>query len=319
MLYLDYSRKAGEWIPNVRGGRENLEAEAFLKDLNVLTHASHPGVLMIAEESTTWPGVSRAVDQGGLGFGFKWNMGWMNDTLDYMGREPVHRSHHHRDLTFGLIYAFTENFVLPLSHDEVVHGKGSILSRMPGDDWRKFANARAYYGFMWGYPGKKLLFMGQEFGQRAEWDFNRGLDWNLLDYPPHAGLKRAVADLNRLYRGIPALHRKDSEADGFQWLVVDDAAQSAFAWLRRGDPGDAPVAVVCNFTPVPRRGYRFGLPHSGRWREIFNSDAEIYGGSGFGNLGEVWADGHPSHDMPASAEITLPPLSAIYLKYDGTA
>ena len=319
MLYLDYSRKAGEWIPNVRGGRENLEAEAFLKDLNVLTHASHPGVLMIAEESTTWPGVSRAVDQGGLGFGFKWNMGWMNDTLDYMGREPVHRSHHHRDLTFGLIYAFTENFVLPLSHDEVVHGKGSILSRMPGDDWRKFANARAYYGFMWGYPGKKLLFMGQEFGQRAEWDFNRGLDWNLLDYPPHAGLKRAVADLNRLYRGIPALHRKDSEADGFQWLVVDDAAQSAFAWLRRGDPGDAPVAVVCNFTPVPRRGYRFGLPHSGRWGEIFNSDAEIYGGSGFGNLGEVWADGHPSHDMPASAEITLPPLSAIYLKYDGTA
>ena len=314
MLYLDYSRKAGEWIPNVHGGRENLEAEAFLKALNVLTHQAHPGVLMIAEESTTWPGVSRPVDQGGLGFGFKWNMGWMNDTLDYIGREPVHRSHHHRQLTFGLLYAFTENFVLPLSHDEVVHGKGSILSRMPGDDWRKFANARAYYGFMWGYPGKKLLFMGQEFGQRAEWDFDRSLDWRLLDDAPHAGLRRAAADLNRLYRETPALHRRDCEPDGFQWIVADDAAQSVFAWLRRGDPGDAPVAVACNFTPVPRHGYRIGLPHAGPWREVFNSDAEAYDGSGMGNLGQVWADDWPAHGMPASAEITLPPLSAVYLQ-----
>jgi 1,4-alpha-glucan branching enzyme len=316
MLHLDYSRKAGEWLPNVRGGRENLEAEAFLKDLNVLAHATHPGVLMIAEESTTWPGVSRPVDRGGLGFGFKWNMGWMNDTLDYMGREPVHRRHHHDQLTFGLLYAFTENFVLPLSHDEVVHGKGAILSRMPGDDWRKFANARAYYGFMWGYPGKKLLFMGQEFGQRGEWNFDQGLDWNLLEHAPHAGLRRAVCDLNRLYRETPALHRRDCEPEGFEWLVVDDKAQSVFAWLRRGDPGDPPVAVICNFTPVPRHGYRIGLPHAGAWREAFNSDAEAYGGSGMGNLGRVTAEPRPSHGLPASAEVTLPPLSAVYLQAD---
>ena len=319
MLYLDYSRQAGEWIPNVRGGRENLEAEAFLKALNVLTHGTHPGVLMIAEESTTWPGVSWPVDQGGLGFGFKWNMGWMNDTLEYVGREPVHRSHHHRQLTFGLLYAFTENFVLPLSHDEVVHGKGSILSRMPGDDWRKFANARAYYGFMWAYPGKKLLFMGQEFGQRTEWNFNESLDWRLLAEAPHAGLRRAVADLNRLYRETPALHRRDCEPEGFQWIVVDDDAQSVFAWLRSGEPGDRPVAVACNFTPVPRHGYRIGLPHAGPWREIFNSDAGVYGGSGVGNLGRVWAEPSPSHGMPASATITLPPLSAVYLQSEQAA
>ena len=316
MLHLDYSRKAGEWTPNVRGGRENLEAEAFLKDLNVLTYGGHPGVLMIAEESTTWPGVSRPVDQGGLGFGFKWNMGWMNDTLEYFSREPIHRSHHHRQLTFGLLYAFSENFVLPLSHDEVVHGKGSILSRMPGDDWRKFANARAYYGFMWGYPGKKLLFMGQEFGQRAEWNFRQGLDWGLLNYAPHAGLSRVVADLNRLYRDLPALHRHDCEADGFQWIVVDDAAQSVFVWLRRGGPDDAPVVVACNFTPEPRPAYRIGLPHAGVWREIFNSDAEVYGGSGLGNLGRVVAEAVPAHGLPASAEIMAPPLSAVYLQYE---
>lgn len=319
MLYLDYSRKAGEWLPNVRGGRENLEAEAFLKDLNVLTHGAHPGVLMVAEESTTWPGVSRPVDQGGLGFGFKWNMGWMNDTLDYVSREPVHRSHHHGELTFGLLYAFSENFVLPLSHDEVVHGKGSILARMPGDDWRKFANVRAYYGFMWGYPGKKLLFMGQEFGQRAEWNFRQGLDWNLLDYAPHAGLRRAVADLNRLYRQVPALHRHDCEPEGFQWLVVDDAAQSVFAWLRRGGPGEPPVAVACNFTPVPRPNYRIGLPHAGVWREVFNSDAEIYGGSGLGNLGQVVAHDQPSHGLPASAQIMVPPLATVFLQFDPQA
>ena len=316
MLYLDYSRKAGEWIPNIRGGRENLEAEAFLKELNVLTYGGHPGVLMIAEESTTWPGVSQPVDQGGLGFGFKWNMGWMNDTLEYFSREPIHRSHHHRQLTFGLLYAFSENFLLPLSHDEVVHGKGSVLSRMPGDDWQKFANARAYYGFMWGYPGKKLLFMGQEFGQRAEWNFRQGLDWGLLDFAPHAGLRRAVADLNRLYRGLPALHRHDCEPEGFQWIVVDDAAQSVFVWLRRGGPDDAPVAVACNFTPLPRPNYRIGLPRAGVWREVFNSDADVYGGSGLGNLGRVTAEAQPSHGMPASAEIMIPPLSAVYLQFE---
>lgn len=316
MLYLDYSRKAGEWLPNVRGGRENLEAEGFLKALNVLTHGTHPGVLMIAEESTTWPGVSKPVEHGGLGFGFKWNMGWMNDTLEYVSKEPVHRKHHHNQLTFGLLYAFSENFVLPLSHDEVVHGKGSILGRMPGDEWQQFAGARAYYGFMWGYPGKKLLFMGQEFGQRAEWNFRQSLDWHLLQHPPHAGLRRAVADLNRLYRYEPALHRHDCEPQGFAWIVVDDADQSVFAWLRRGAPDEAPVVVVCNFTPLPRAHYRIGLPHAGVWREVFNSDAEIYGGSGLGNLGQVFAEHEPSHGQPASAEIMVPPLSAIYLRPD---
>jgi 1,4-alpha-glucan branching enzyme len=315
MLYLDYSREAGEWIPNVHGGRENLEAEAFLKSLNVAAHAAQPGVLMVAEESTTWPGVSRPVHEGGLGFGFKWNMGWMNDTLAYISRDPVHRRHHHRELTFGLLYAFSENFVLPLSHDEVVHGKGSILGRMPGDDWRRFANARAYYGFMWGYPGKKLLFMGQEFGQWSEWDFRRELDWRLLAYIPHQGLRQAIQDLNHLYRQTPALHARDCEPDGFRWLVVDDANQSVAAWLRCGGPGDAPVAVVCNFTPRPRYGYRLGLPTSGRWREVFNSDAETYGGSGLGNLGAVDATEAPSHGLPASAEIVLPPLATIYLQH----
>ena len=325
MLYLDYSRQPGDWLPNARGGRENLEAEAFLKALNVATHAAEPKVLMVAEESTTWPGVTRPVDQGGLGFGFKWNMGWMNDTLEYMARDPVHRRHHHRQLTFGLLYAFSENFVLPLSHDEVVHGKGTILGRMPGDamsgdamsgdDWQRFANARAYFAFMWGYPGKKLLFMGQEFGQWAEWNFRGELDWALLDHVRHQGLRRAVGDLNRLYRTLPSLHARDCEPEGFCWLVVDDADQSVAAWLRQGGPGDLPVAVVCNFTPLPRRAYRIGLPLAGRWKEVFNSDAAIYGGSGLGNLGEVEAVAAPSHGMPASAEILLPPLAAIYFQY----
>jgi len=316
MLHLDYSRRPGEWAPNVRGGRENLEAEAFLKSLNTIVHAAHPGALMIAEESTTWPGVSRPVDEGGLGFGFKWNMGWMNDTLEYVSKDPVYRRHHHRQLTFGLIYAFSENFVLPLSHDEVVHGKGSILSRMPGDDWQKFANARAYYGFMWGYPGKKLMFMGQEFGQWAEWNFNQELDWDLLQHAPHQELQRVVGDLNRLYRETPALHARDGEAEGFRWIVVDDEAQSVAAWLRFGAPGDPPVAVICNFTPEPRRPYRLGLPHAGWWREVFNSDAEVYGGSGLGNLGGTHAHETPSHGFPASAEIVLPPLAAVYFRYE---
>jgi 1,4-alpha-glucan branching enzyme len=317
MLYLDYSRKPGEWIPNARGGRENLEAEAFLKAVNATAYAQHPGVLMIAEESTTWPGVSRPVDQGGLGFGFKWNMGWMNDTLDYVSREPVHRKHHHRELTFGLLYAFSETFVLPLSHDEVVHGKGSIVGRMPGDAWRKLAGLRGYLGFMWGYPGKKLLFMGTELGQWTEWDFRGQLDWALLDHPAHQGVRRAVADLNRLHRSRPALHRRDGDAAGFRWIVVDDEAQSVAAWLRLGDEGDAPVAVICNFTPVPRAGYRLGLPHAGVWREVFNSDAEAYGGSGVGNLGRVEARPEASHGLPASAEIVVPPLAAIFLEYAG--
>ncbi len=318
MLYLDYSRKPGEWLPNAEGGRENREAEAFLKQLNVLAYGRQSGAVTIAEESTSWPGVTLPTDVGGLGFGFKWNMGWMNDTLDYMSKDPVHRRHHHDKLTFGLLYAFSENFVLPLSHDEVVHGKGSILGRMPGDDWRKFAGARAYYGFMWGYPGKKLLFMGQEFGQRREWDFASQLDWGLLEHAPHRGLSTVVRDLNRLYRDNPALHARDCEGEGFRWIVVDDADQSVMAWMRFGAPGDPPVAVVCNFTPVPRIGYRIGLPGAGRWQEVFNSDALDYGGSGLGNLGAINAEPAGAHGFEASAEIVLPPLATLYfrLQYD---
>ena len=314
MLYLDYSRKVGEWLPNAEGGRENREAEAFLKQLNALVYGERPGAITIAEESTSWPGVTLPTDVGGLGFGFKWNMGWMNDTLDYVSKEPVHRRHHHELLTFGLLYAFSENFVLPLSHDEVVHQKGSLLTRMPGDDWQKFANARAYLGFMWGYPGKKLLFMGQEFAQRREWNFAAELDWELLEAPAHAGVQAAVRDLNHLYRDTPALHARDCEGEGFCWVVVDDKAQSIAAWLRFGGPDDAPVAVVCNFTPVPRHGYRIGLPGAGRWREVFNSDAAEYGGSGLGNLGEVLAVPVPAHGLDASAEIVLPPLSTLYFR-----
>ena len=314
MLYLDYSRKDGEWLANAEGGRENREAEAFLNQLNALVYGERPGAITIAEESTSWPGVSLPTDVGGLGFGFKWNMGWMNDTLDYVSKEPVHRRHHHELLTFGLLYAFSENFVLPLSHDEVVHQKGSLLTRMPGDDWQKFAGLRAYYGFMWGYPGKKLLFMGQEFAQRREWNFAAQLDWDLLDAPAHAGVQTAVRDLNRLHRDTPALHARDCEGDGFRWIVVDDKAQSITAWLRFGGPDDPPVAVVCNFTPVPRHGYRIGLPGAGRWREIFNSDAAEYGGSGLGNLGEVMAVPTPAHGLDASAEIVLPPLSTLYFR-----
>ncbi len=316
MLYLDYSRQPGQWSPNVEGGRENREAEGFLKQLNVLVHGAQAAGFTLAEESTSWPGVTLPVHVGGLGFDFKWNMGWMNDTLDYMSKDPVHRRFHHDKLTFGLLYAFSENFVLPLSHDEVVHGKGSILARMPGDDWQKFAGVRAYYGWMWGYPGKKLLFMGQEFAQRREWDFDGALDWDLLSAPSHAGVHRAVLDLNRLHRHTPALHARDCEPDGFRWIVVDDADQSVVAWLRFGGPGDPPVAVVCNFTPVPRPGYRLGLPAAGFWREIFNSDAVDYGGSGMGNLGGVTADPVSSHGLPASAILTLPPLATLYFRLE---
>ncbi|MGN6465423.1 MAG: 1,4-alpha-glucan branching protein GlgB [Rhizobiaceae bacterium] len=312
MLYLDYSRKEGEWIPNEKGGRENFEAVRFLQEMNRTVYGTHPGVMTIAEESTSWPKVSQPVHEGGLGFGFKWNMGFMHDTLEYMSKEPIHRKHHHDQITFGLTYAFSENFVLPLSHDEVVHGKGTLLAKMSGDDWQKFANLRAYYAFMWGYPGKKLLFMGQEFAQRAEWNEAKALDWYLLDYGSHEGMRRLVRDLNRLYRSKPALHDRDCEPDGFGWLIVDDKANSVFAWVR-GAPGARPVAVICNFTPVPRSGYRLPLPHAGRWREIVNTDAEAYGGSGMGNKGAVSGI---AEGKGASALVTLPPLSTIMIEYD---
>jgi len=316
MLYLDYSRKPGEWLANPDGGNENREAVGFLQRVNTLAYAEHPGTVTIAEESTAWPGVSAPVHAGGLGFGFKWNMGWMHDTLDYLSREPVHRRWHHDKMTFGLLYAFTENFVLPLSHDEVVHGKGSIVGRIPGDAWQKFATLRAYYAFMWSQPGKKLLFMGQEFGQIAEWNFRGGLDWHLLDQGFHSGVRDCVRDLNRLHRAEPALHARDCEPDGFRWIVADDAAQSVYAWLRFGADGDAPVAIVCNFTPVPRPDYRIGLPHAGTWREILNTDAITYGGSGRGNFGAVHAEAQPAHGFAASARVHVPPLTTLYFRFE---
>ncbi len=314
MLYLDYSRKPGEWIPNVDGGNDNREAVAFLRRVNELAYGLHPGTVTIAEESTAWGGVTQPAYANGLGFGFKWNMGWMHDTLEYMSQDPVHRRWHHDKLTFGLLYAFSENFVLPLSHDEVVHGKRSVAGRMPGDEWQRFATLRAYYAFMWAHPGKKLLFMGQEFGQTQEWNFTQGLEWWLLDYPVHRGVQQLVRDLNRLYRTLPALHARDCEGEGFRWIVADDRDNSVFAWLRFGSPGDAPVAVVCNFTPVPRYGYRIGLPQAGPWREIVNTDAREYGGSGIGNLGRIVAETQQSHGLPASALLTLPPLATVYLQ-----
>ena len=314
MLYLDYSRKEGEWVPNEYGGRENLDAVRFLQTTNARVYGSHPGAMMIAEESTSWPKVSHPVHEGGLGFGFKWNMGFMHDTLSYMSREAVHRKYHHQELTFGLLYAFSENFVLPLSHDEVVHGKGSLIAKMSGDDWQKFANLRAYYGYMWGYPGKKLLFMGQEFAQWSEWSEARQLDWNLLQYPMHEGMRRLVRDLNLAYRSKPALHARDCEGEGYEWLIADDHQNSVFAWLRKA-PGEKPVAVISNFTPVYRENYAVPLPHAGRWREIINTDAEIYGGSGKGNGGRVQAVEVSNGGI--SATITLPPLATIMLEWEG--
>jgi 1,4-alpha-glucan branching enzyme len=315
MLYRDYSRKAGEWIPNEAGGRENWEAVEFLRAMNKAVYGSHPGILTIAEESTAWPGVSQPVHEGGpnstnLGFGFKWNMGFMHDTLQYMARDPIHRRYHHSEITFGLTYAWSENFVLPLSHDEVVHGKGSLLGKMSGDMWQKFANLRAYYGLMWGYPGKKLLFMGQEFAQGREWSEERALDWHLLGMPEHAGIKALVRDLNHLYRQTPALHARDCEPEGFEWLIVDDAENAVFAWLRKA-PGVKPVAVICNMTPAFHDHYHVPLPHDGEWREVLNSDAAIYGGSGKGNMGLVTAaEGGGAH-------MVLPPLSTVMLEFQG--
>ncbi len=316
MLYLDYSRKAGEWVPNDDGGNENKESIAFLKRVNEAVYGAYPGALMIAEESTAFPGVSKPVYMGGLGFGFKWNMGWMHDTLAYMSRDPAHRRWSHDEMSFGLLYAFSENFILPISHDEVVHGKGSLVSKMPGDEWRRFANLRAYLAFMWGHPGKKLLFMGQEFGQTGEWKANEELPWWLLDHKPHQGVKKLVGDLNQIYRAERGLHGRDCEGEGFRWIAADDAAQSVFAFIRYGEPGDPPIAVVCNFTPVPRDNYAIGLPIAGRWVEALNTDSEVYGGSNIGNSGGVVATGKPMHGLPASAPLTLPPLATIILKHE---
>jgi 1,4-alpha-glucan branching enzyme len=317
LLYRDYSRRPGEWVPNIHGGRENLEAIAFLRALNGTLRALLPDAIAIAEESTAWPGVTAAPEAGGLGFSYKWNMGWMNDTLAYMRQDPVHRSWHHQRITFGLLYAFSERFVLPLSHDEVVHGKGSLLAKMPGDEWQRFANLRALFGLMWGHPGKKLLFMGGEFAQRAEWNHDATLEWHLLSDPPHRGVQAWVRDLNRLYRSEPALHRRDCHPEGFRWAVVEDAAHSVFAWFRFGEAEDPPVLVVLNLTPVPRQGYRIGVPRPGFWAEVLNSDATAYGGSGMGNLGGLPSMPQPMHGYPDSLCLTLPPLSALFLRWQG--
>jgi len=311
MLYLDYSRGPGEWVPNRYGGRENLEAVGFIRRLNELVYGRTAGAITVAEESTAWPMVSRPTDAGGLGFGYKWNMGWMHDTLAYMREDPVHRKHHHDKLTFGLLYAFNENFILPLSHDEVVHGKSSLLEKMPGDSWQRFANLRAYLGFMYGHPGKKLLFMGGEFAQDREWNHDRSLDWHLLEKPEHAGMQRLVRDLNRLYREIPALHQRDCEADGFEWIDGGDKAASVLSFLRRGGNPNHHAVVVCNFTPVVRQSYRVGVPEPLHYREIFNSDAAVYGGTNVGNGGGVSAAPTPWHGKPWSIELTLPPLATL--------
>ncbi|HEY5559942.1 MAG TPA: 1,4-alpha-glucan branching protein GlgB [Steroidobacteraceae bacterium] len=312
MLYLDYSRKPGEWLPNRYGGRENLEAIEFLRELNHVVHDRHRGVLVIAEESTAWPLVTRPTYVGGLGFSMKWNLGWMHDTLDYFSLDPVHRRHHHDRLTFSQLYAYSENFVLPLSHDEVVHGKGSLLGRMPGDDWQRFANLRLLYCYQWTHPGKKLLFMGQEFAQFAEWNHAAGLDWGTAGHPPNAGVRRLVQDLNRLYRREPALHRHDFEQEGFAWIDCHDDAQSTLSFLRRAG-GDF-VVVALNFTPVVRNGFRVGVPAAGAYRELMNSDSSTYGGGDVGNAGAVHATPDSWHGYPYSLSLTLPPLAALILQ-----
>ena len=318
MLYLDYSRKRGEWLPNRHGGNENLEAIAFLRRLNEAVYALYPGAVTIAEESTAWPGVSQPTFAGGLGFGFKWNMGWMHDTLQYLSQEPVHRRWHHDRMTFGLIYAFSENFILPLSHDEVVHGKRSLLGRIPGDAWQQFATLRAFYAAMWAHPGKKLLFMGQEFAQGREWNFDAGLDWPLLAIDWHRGVQSLVRDCNRGYQAERALHARDCEVEGFRWLVVDDDYNSVYAWLRAA-PDARPVAVVVNFTPVPRAAYRIGLPEPGLWREVLNTDGAAYGGSNSGNGGAVRAVPGEWGGLPFHADVMLPPLATLWLACEGSA
>ncbi len=314
MLYLDYGRKEGEWIPNQFGGHENIGAVTLLKDLNVLVHRDFPGAMTIAEESTSWSGVSRPTYAGGLGFTFKWNMGWMHDMLDYFSHDPIHRRFHQNQITFGLLYAFNENFVLVLSHDEVVHGKRSLLDKMPGDEWQRFANLRSLYGFMYGHPGKKMLFMGGEFGQWREWSHDTSLEWHLCDFDRHVGLQRLVRDLNRLYRQEPALHELDHDWTGFQWIDFCDAANSVIVFLRKAKNQDNQILCLCNFTPVPRYNYRVGVPGEGYYRELLNSDASIYGGSNVGNSGGLHTNPILSHGMPHSLTVTLPPLSVMFLK-----
>lgn len=314
MLYLDYSRADGEWAPNKYGGRENLEAVEFLKEMNATVYKRVPGAVTIAEESTSWPGVTRATHLGGLGFGFKWDMGWMHDTLSYISHEPIHRQWHHNELTFSMMYAYSENFVLPLSHDEVVHGKGSLLNKIPGDRWQQMATLRCLYAYMWAHPGKQLLFMGQEFAQSAEWAESRSLDWGLLEDPAHRGVARLVGDLNAVYADTPALWSRDTTEDGFHWIDANDAAGNVYSFLRFGDDGSV-LACIANFAAVPHEGYRLGLPFTGRWEEVLNTDAESYFGSGVGNFGGVEATDVMHHGQPASATLRVPPLGALWLRY----
>jgi 1,4-alpha-glucan branching enzyme len=317
MLYLDYSRKEGEWLPNQYGGRENLDAVKFLQELNATVYKRHPGVVMVAEESTAWPGVTRPTHLGGLGFGFKWNMGWMHDTLRYLSHEPIHRAYHHNEMTFSLVYAWSENFVLPLSHDEVVHGKGSLWGRMPGDAWNKAAGLRSLLAFMWAHPGKQLLFMGGEFGQEGEWSEQRSLDWHLLEEPLHRGVQDLLRALNSVYRSSAALYSQDTSPDGFAWIDANDSGGNVLSFLRLGADGSR-LACVANFAGVPHHDYRVGLPTAGRWREVVNTDAEIYGGSGVGNLGAVEATADPWHGQPASAVLQLPPAGVLWLSEETT-
>jgi 1,4-alpha-glucan branching enzyme len=313
MLYLDYSRETGEWEPNQYGGRENLDAISFLQEANATVYKHHPGIVMVAEESTAWLGVTRPTDQGGLGFGFKWNMGWMHDTLAYVSKDPIYRKWHHDQMTFSTVYAWSENYVLPISHDEVVHGKGSLAGKMPGDTWRRLANLRGLLAFMWAHPGKQLLFMGSELADDREWSESRGLDWGLPQDPARAGVQRLVRDLNAVYRSTPALYTQDITPDGFRWVNAGDSAGNVFSFLRIGDDGSL-LACVVNFAAVPHEQYRVGLPSAGQWAEVVNTDAELYGGSGVGNLGTVYAEDVPWDGFPASALIRVPPLGALWLR-----
>jgi len=314
MLYLDYSRKVGEWSPNYYGGRENLEAVSFLQEMNATVYKRVPGAITVAEESTAWPGVTKPTEQDGLGFGFKWNMGWMHDSLGYVAHDPVHRSHHHDQMTFSLVYAFSENYVLPISHDEVVHGKGSLLRKMPGDRWQQLANVRAYLSFQWAHPGKQLIFMGTEFAQESEWAESRELDWWLLEHPEHEGVRALVRDLNAVYASTPALWTQDTEGSGFAWLDANDANHNVFAFVR-WDTDGSPLVCVTNFAAIPHESYRLGLPKAGEWAEVINTDAEVYGGSGVGNLGTVTAHDEPYDGKPASATLRVPPLGTLWLRH----
>ncbi len=317
MLYLDYSRNNGEWIPNPYGGRENLGALELLRTINSRAYRRQPGIMMVAEESTAWPGVTHFAEHGGLGFGYKWNMGWMNDSLRYIARDPIHRKFHHNELTFSLLYSFSENFVLPLSHDEVVHGKRSIVERVPGDDVQKFGTLRSYLAFMWAHPGKKLLFMGIEFGQRAEWNHDHSLDWHLLQYPTHSGVQNLVRDLNRLYTQIPAMHQRDTSESGFTWVDANDHQHSVFSFWRHGNDSAGSVLCLFNFTPIAHRQFRIGVPESGWYKELLNTDALHYGGGGQGNLGGVHAEPIPSHGQPWSLQVALPSLGTLFFKREG--